>query len=76
VESVKLLGIDWSVVTLCQDGFGKVLASSVDLAESEQVYSSHGLLSSTVIQIGRSLAVEDAIAYPEYGKAPEDIEPI
>jgi len=67
----QLIGIDWSVVTLCQHGFGKVLASSVDLAESEQVYSSHGLLSSTVIQIGRSLAVEDAIAYPEYGKAPE-----
>ena len=67
----QLLAIDWSVVTLCQDGFGKVLASSVELAETEQVYSSHGLLSSTVIESGCSLAVEDTIACPEYGKGPE-----
>jgi signal transduction histidine kinase len=67
----QLLGIDWSVVTLCQDGFEKVLASSIDLGEAEQVYSLHGLLTGTVIQIGRSLAVEDAIAAPEYGTAPE-----
>lgn len=67
----QLLGIDWSVVTLCQDGFENVLASSIDLGEAEQVYSLHGLLTGTVIQIGRSLAVEDVIAAPEYGTAPE-----
>ncbi len=65
-----LLEIDWSVVTLCQNGFEKVLASSIDLGEGEQVYSLHGLLTGTVIQVGHSLAVEDAIADPEYGKAP------
>jgi signal transduction histidine kinase len=67
----QLIKIDWSVVTLCQDGFEKVLASSIDLGEGEHVYSLHGLLTGTVIKIGSSLAVEDAIAYPEYGKAPE-----
>lgn len=67
----QLLGIDWSVVTLCQDGFEKVLASSIDLGDGEQVYSLHGLLTGAVIQSGRSLAVEDAIAAPEYGTAPE-----
>lgn len=66
----QLIRIDWSVVTLCQDGFEKVLASSIDLGEGEHIYSLHGLLTGTVIQIGRSLAVEDAIANPEYGKAP------
>jgi len=67
----QLLEIDWSVVTLCQDGFETVLASSIDLGDGEHVYSLHGLLTGTVIQLGLPLAVEDAIAYPEYGKAPE-----
>lgn len=67
----QLLEIDWAVVTLCQDGFEKVLASSIDLGDGEQVYSLHGLLTGTVIKIGHSLAVEDAIANPEYGKAPD-----
>ena len=60
----QLLEIDWSVVTLCQDGFETVLASSIDLGDGEHVYSLHGLLTGTVIQLGRPLAVEDAIAYP------------
>lgn len=38
-----LLKIDWSVVTLCQDGFEKVLASSIDLGEGEHIYSLHSL---------------------------------
>jgi signal transduction histidine kinase len=67
----QLIEIDWSVVTLCQNGFEKVLASNIDLGEGEHVYSLHGLLTGTVIKVGHSLAVEDAIAYPEYGKAPD-----
>ena len=35
----QLLKIDWSVVTLCQDGFEKVLASNINLGEDQQVYS-------------------------------------
>ncbi|MBW4683516.1 MAG: GAF domain-containing protein [Komarekiella atlantica HA4396-MV6] len=67
----NLLDVDWSVVTLCQKGFEKVLASSIDMGEGEHVYSLHGSLTGTVIQIGHSLAVEDAKNYPEHGEAPE-----
>ena len=67
----ELLGVDWSVVTLCQEGFDTVLASSVDMGEGEHIYSLHGSLTGTVIQIGCSLAVEDAQENPEYGQPPE-----
>jgi signal transduction histidine kinase len=66
----ELLEVDWSVVTLCQQGFERVLASSVDMGEGEHVYSLHGALTGTVIETGHSLAVEDANQYPEYGEAP------
>lgn len=67
----ELLGVDWSVVTLCQAGFDTVLASSVDMGEGEHIYSLHGSLTGTVIQNGCSLAVEDAKENPEYGQPPE-----
>ncbi|MEH2339883.1 ATP-binding protein [Nostoc sp.] len=67
----ELIGVDWTVVTFCQEGFETVLASSLEMGEGEHVYSLHGLLTGTVIQMGHSLAVEDAQKYPEYGQAPE-----
>lgn len=67
----ELLDVDWSVVTLCQQGFERVLASSIDMGEGEHVYSLHGSLTGTVIETGHSLAVEDANQHPEYGEAPE-----
>lgn len=67
----ELIEVDWSVVTLCQKGFETVLASSIDMGEGEHIYSLHGLLTGTVIQIGCSLAVEDAKENPEYGEPPE-----
>ncbi|MUG96913.1 GAF domain-containing protein [Scytonema sp. UIC 10036] len=67
----ELLNVDWSVVTLCQEGFERVLASSIDMGKGEHVYSLHGLLTNTVVKTGRSLVVEDANEHPEYGKAPE-----
>lgn len=67
----ELLEVDWSVVTLCQQGFERVLASSVDMGEGEHVYSLHGSLTGTVIETGHSLAVEDANQHPEYGEVPE-----
>ena len=33
----ELIEVDWSVVTLCQKGFEKVLASSIDIGEGEHV---------------------------------------
>jgi signal transduction histidine kinase len=67
----ELIGVDWTVVTFCQEGFETVLASSLEMGEGEHVYALHGLLTGTVIQIGRSLAVKDAQKNPEYGQAPE-----
>ncbi|MEH2458687.1 ATP-binding protein [Nostoc sp.] len=65
----ELIGVDWTVVTFCQEGFETVLASSLEMAEdAPRVYALHGQLIATVIQIGRTLAVEDAVANPEYGK--------
>jgi signal transduction histidine kinase len=65
----QLVEIDWTVVTLCQDGFETVLASSIDIDEdAPRVYALHGLLTGTVINMGHSLAVKDAETNPEYGK--------
>ncbi|MEH2316756.1 ATP-binding protein [Nostoc sp.] len=65
----ELIGVDWTVVTFCQEGFETVLASSLEMAEdAPRVYALHGRLIATVMQIGRTLAVEDAVANPEYGK--------
>jgi signal transduction histidine kinase len=68
----QLLGVDWSVVTLCQEGLEKVLASSIDIGDAaNQTYSLHGLLTGTVVKTGQSLVVEDVRNCTDYGKAPE-----
>ncbi len=65
----ELIGVDWTVVTYCQEGFETILASSIEMAEdAPRVYALHGLLIGTVMQIKRTLAVDDAISHPEYGK--------
>ncbi|MEM7554322.1 MAG: ATP-binding protein [Cyanobacteria bacterium P01_A01_bin.84] len=66
----QLVMIDWSVVTLYHQGFGKVLASSIDLGEEVGSYSVHGQLSGTVVKSGSSLIVEDTQRCIEYGQAP------
>jgi PAS domain S-box-containing protein len=68
----ELIGTDWSVVTLCRDGYERILASTIDLSpEEKQAHSLHGTVTGTVIQTGRSLVVEDTVTSPDYGKAPE-----
>ncbi|KAF3884364.1 MULTISPECIES: GAF domain-containing sensor histidine kinase [Nostocales] len=67
----ELLNVDWSVVTFCQEGFEKVLASSIDIGEGEHLYSLHGSLTGTVVKTGCSLVVKDAKEHPEFGEAPE-----
>jgi signal transduction histidine kinase len=68
----QLLGVDWSVITLCQEGFETVLASSIDIGDAtKQTYSLHGLLTGTVVETGQSLVVEDTRRCNDYGKAPE-----
>ena len=68
----ELIGVDWSVVTFCQDGTERVLASSIDIgAAADQVYSLHGILTGTVVETGHCLVVEDATVCRDYGAAPE-----
>jgi PAS domain S-box-containing protein len=67
----ELIGLDWSVVTYCQDDSERVLASTIDLGEAaNKVYSLHGSLTGTVVQTGAPLVVEDAITCTDYGEAP------
>ncbi|WP_366837665.1 hypothetical protein [Nostoc sp. LPT] len=62
----ELIGVDWTVVTFCQEGFETVLASSLEMGEGEHIYSLHGFLTGTVIKMGQSLAVKDAQKHPNY----------
>ncbi len=67
----RLLRLDWSAVTLCQDGFERVMASSLEFDGMDQLYSLHGTLTNTVVQTGRTLAVADASITTQYGDPPD-----
>lgn len=67
----RLLDLDWSVVTFCWEENERVMASSLDLGESENIYLLHGTLTETVVKTGNTLCVEDAIVHSEYGQPPE-----
>lgn len=68
----QLVNVDWSVVTLCQNGFEKVLASSIDMGDgAEETFLVHGSVTGTVVETGRTLVVEDIRTCKEYGKTPE-----
>ena len=68
----ELIGLDWSVVTYCQDDCERILASTIDLGDaSNKVYSLHGSLTGTVVKTGCALVVEDALTCRDYGEAPE-----
>ncbi len=72
-ESVsRLLGIDWSVVTLAETpGFDRILASSKDIGDAaEQTYALHGTVTAQVIDRGQSLCVVDTVAAPQHGTLP------
>jgi PAS domain S-box-containing protein len=55
----RLLESDWSIVTLCQGETGTVLASNLELAETDYEFSLYGSLASKVMQIGRSLCINN-----------------
>ena len=67
----KLITIDWSVVTLCHNGFDKILASSIELDDYDTTYSLHGVVTGTVVETGKSLTVDDTKTCTEYGAVPE-----
>ncbi|MGV0027662.1 ATP-binding protein [Phormidesmis priestleyi] len=67
----RLLQIDWSTVTLCQNGFERVLASSIDFEGMDQLFSLHGSVTNTVVTTGRTLTVEDVRQNLETGEVPD-----
>lgn len=66
----KLITIDWSVVTFCQDEFDKILASSIELDDYDRTYSLHGTVTGTVVETGKSLTIDDTDISKEYGAVP------
>ncbi len=67
----ELIDVDSSVITICQEGFGQILASNVKIGEDKGNHSLHGQLTGAVVNSGRILIVEDTEACKEYGQAPE-----
>lgn len=62
----ELLGIDWSVVTLCDTNTEKIIASSITLGGRLEG-SIHGRVTSQVVSSGQILAIEDIEKQPEFG---------
>ncbi len=62
----ELLGVDWSVVTLCDANNEKIIASSIALTGILEG-SIHGRVTSYVVASGQILAIEDIEKQPEYG---------
>ncbi|MBX2866229.1 MAG: GAF domain-containing sensor histidine kinase [Leptolyngbyaceae cyanobacterium MAG.088] len=68
----KLTGMDWSVVTLNHGDISKVLASNIEVDETEyEPYPIHGSVAATVVQTGRPLTVTDSQCETQYGETPE-----
>ena len=63
----QLIGIDLSVVTICHQGSGRILASSIDLGNDHHSHSLHGMLSGTVVEKKQNLIVEDTRNCTQYG---------
>ncbi len=51
---------DWSIITLYKGESGQILASNLDLKQEELSFPVHQTLAETVVQSGRSLAIEDS----------------
>jgi signal transduction histidine kinase len=66
----RLMGIDWSAVTLCWDDTEKVLASNLDLGEGEHLYPLHGTLTEAVVRRDQTLVVENTALCQDYGDPP------
>lgn len=55
----RLLGSDWSIVTVCQGSAGAVVASSLGLDHKSTEFFLHGTLAGEVIRTGQPLMIED-----------------
>ncbi len=61
----RLLDSDWSIVTICEGAKGQVVASSLDLKDTETEFSAHASVSEVVIQSGQPFWIEDVKYRPE-----------
>ncbi|NJL39246.1 MAG: PAS domain-containing protein [Leptolyngbyaceae cyanobacterium RM2_2_4] len=65
----QLINTDWSIVTVCDAGEGKVLGSSINLPEDETLtFATHGTILDNVLETGQPFVVEDTTLHPEYGE--------
>ena len=55
----RLLGADWSIVTVCQGKTGEVMASSLELGDENKGFALHGTFAGEVIHSGQPLIIED-----------------
>ncbi len=65
-----LLGVDWSVVTCCDQHEYQVVASNIAMQFQQNYFNLHGSLTGTVIETGKSLCVRDTDQDNKYGIAP------
>lgn len=64
----QLLGVDWSIVTLYDNGVGQVVGSSIELPDEElSPYETHGTIASNVLSTGQPFIVEDVSTNPGCG---------
>jgi hypothetical protein len=67
----RFIQSDWTIVTLCQEESGQILASSLELKQDNVSFPVHQTLAEAVVQSGRSLAIEDnrqGSQYPSLAK--------
>lgn len=61
----RVLQCDWSIVTVHEEGRGRVIASNLNLNGAETEFSVHASVSEIVIESGRSFFIEDVKQYPD-----------
>ncbi|MGG6296806.1 ATP-binding protein [Leptolyngbya sp. AN02str] len=61
----QLLESDWSIVTLCEATRVKIIASTLDISDSEKEYEVHESISEIVLRSGRPYLIEDAHNHSE-----------
>jgi signal transduction histidine kinase len=67
----QLIESDWSIVTICEGGTGKVLASS-QLLSQDITFQLHGTVSNVVVQTEQQVILEDVRLYPDHPHPPEE----
>ncbi|MEC4819669.1 MAG: PAS domain S-box protein [Scytonema sp. PMC 1069.18] len=67
----RILKSDWSIVTVCHDNRGKVVASNLDLGNDDNGFSLHETLVDQVTRTRKYFVIEDARLHISSLKPPE-----